>query len=58
MGRRAVVLADKILHGAKAGDLPVEQPATFELVMNVKTAQTLGFTIPPTLLFRATEILR
>jgi putative ABC transport system substrate-binding protein len=56
--RRVATLMDKIVKGAQPGNLPVEQVMQLDLVINLKTAQALGLTIPPTLLFQATEILR
>jgi putative tryptophan/tyrosine transport system substrate-binding protein len=56
--KRAATYIDKILKGAKVSDLPIERPSRFGFVVNVKTAQALGLTIPPTLLFQADEVIK
>ncbi|WP_281291558.1 ABC transporter substrate binding protein, partial [Reyranella soli] len=57
LGRRAAVQVIKILNGTKPSDIPIEQPTKFKLIVNAKTAKTLGLTLPPSMLVMADEVI-
>jgi putative ABC transport system substrate-binding protein len=58
MWRRAASYVDRILRGEKPGDLPVQLPTKFEMVLNLKTARALGLAVPPSIMLRATEVIQ